>query len=53
MNRFWLTVAATVVIGVLAGVALAGAPSDVDQTVIPPTSTAPATSSTVPAGTAD
>ncbi|MEY4340468.1 MAG: hypothetical protein RLZ14_2318, partial [Actinomycetota bacterium] len=36
MKRTWIPLAATVLVGLLAGVALAGRPSAVDQTVLPP-----------------
>lgn len=64
MKRSWVTLAATVLVGLLAGLALAGRPSKADQTVIPastataettapvdvPTTTAP-TSTTAPTTT--
>ncbi|MFM7686142.1 MAG: LytR C-terminal domain-containing protein [Actinomycetota bacterium] len=46
MKRSWLTLAATVLVGLLAGVALAGRPHGADQTVIP--ASTPATSTTEP-----
>lgn len=56
MKRSWIPLAATVLVGLLAGVAVAGRPSSVDQTVLPPatalaTTTAPTT--TAPAPTTD
>lgn len=56
MKRSWLTLAATVLIGLLAGVALAGRPTTADQTVIPATTapaptSEPATTSTTAAST--
>ena len=50
MKRSWLTLAATVLVGLLAGVALAGRPNGADQTVIP--ASTPATSTTEPAAVA-
>ena len=48
MKRSWLTLAATVLVGLLAGLALAGRPSTVDQTVIPVTAAPTSTEATVP-----
>lgn len=51
MKRSWLTLAATVFIGLLAGVALAGRPDSADQTVIPATTEATSTTEAVVATT--
>ena len=51
MKRSWLPLVATVIVGLLAGIAVAGRPDSVDQTALPPPtstppSTAPSTSTT-------
>ena len=51
MKRSWVTLAATVLIGLLAGVALAGRPGSADQTVIPATTEATSTTEAVVATT--
>ena len=51
MKRSWVTLAATVLIGLLAGVALAGRPGSADQTVIPATTGATSTTEAVVATT--
>jgi len=51
MKRSWLTLAATVLVGLVAGFALAGRPSKADQTVIPASTATPATTTPVEVAT--
>lgn len=50
MKRSWLTLAATVLVGLLAGLALAGRPDAADQTIIP-ASTGATSTTEVPSAT--